>query len=44
MFPETQTNNNELMSLLVPMLSQRGVDPNVLLAMNRNGGFVGEGG
>ena len=44
MFPETGTNNSELMSLLAPLLSQRGVDPNVLLAMNRNGGFGGEGG
>ena len=44
MFPENGTNNSELMSLLAPLLSQRGVDPNVLLAMNRNGGFGGEGG
>lgn len=44
MFPETGTNNSELMSLLAPLLSQRGVDPNVLLAMNRNSGFGGEGG
>ena len=44
MLPETGTNNSELMSLLAPLLSQRGVDPNVLLAMNRNGGFGGEGG
>ena len=44
MFPETGTNNSELMSLLAPLLSQRGVDPNVLLAMNRNCGFGGEGG
>lgn len=41
MFPEQQGN---LMSVLGPMLSQRGVDPNVLLAMNRNNGFGGEGG
>ena len=44
MFPETGTTNNGLMSLLAPLLSQRGVDPNVLLAMNRNCGFGGEGG
>lgn len=42
MFPET--GNSELMSLLAPLLSQRGVDPNVLLAMSRNNGFGGEGG
>lgn len=41
MFPEQQGN---LMSVLGPMLSQRGVDPNVLLTMNRNNGFGGEGG
>lgn len=41
MFPEQQGN---LMSVLGPILSQRGVDPNVLLAMNRNNGFGGEGG
>lgn len=41
MFPEQQGN---LMSVLGPMLSQRGADPNVLLAMNRNNGFGGEGG
>ena len=39
MFPETGTTNNGLMSLLAPLLSQRGVDPNILLAMNRNCGF-----
>ena len=32
------------MSILAPMLSQKGIDPNVLLAMNRNCGFGGEGG
>lgn len=31
------------MSLLDPLLSQIDVDPNVLLAMNRNGVFGGEG-
>lgn len=45
MFPETGSSNGELMSLLAPLLSQKGVDPNVLLAMNRgNNGFGGEGG
>ena len=43
MFPESGATNGELMSMLAPLLSQRGVDPNVLLAMNRNG-FGGEGG
>ena len=44
MFPETNANNG-LVSMLAPMLSQRGVDPNVLLAMrNNSNGFGGEGG
>lgn len=43
MFPETESNNG-LMSLIAPLLTQRGVDPNVLLAMNRNNGFGGDGG
>ena len=34
-----------LMSLLAPLLQQRGLDPNLLVAMNKNnGGFGGEGG
>ena len=46
MFPESGSSNGELMSMLVPLLSQRGVDPNVLLALNNKGnnGFGGEGG
>ena len=45
MFPESGASNGELLSILAPMLSQRGLDPNLLLAMNRNnGGFGGEGG
>lgn len=44
MFPESGSSNGELMSMLAPLLSQRGVDPNVLLALNRDGGFGGEGG
>lgn len=44
MFPESGTSTNGLLSTLVPLLSQKGVDPNVLLAMNRNNGFGGEGG
>lgn len=34
---------NNILSCLAPFLKQNGVDPNVLLAMNRNG-FGGEGG
>lgn len=41
MFPEQ--DNHDLLAVLAPMLQQKGVDPNVLLAMNRNG-FGGEGG
>lgn len=44
MFPENGTNNNGLVSMLAPLLQQRGVDPNVLLAMKNNSGFGGEGG
>lgn len=45
MFPESGSSNGELMSMLAPLLSQRGVDPNMLLALNnRDGGFGGEGG
>lgn len=45
MFPETiGASTSQLMSILAPMLSQKGIDPNVLLAMNRNCGFGGEGG
>lgn len=41
MFPESKTSNGELMSILSPLLQQRGLDPNLLL-MNRNN-FGGEG-
>ena len=44
MFPESGTSNNGLVSMLAPLLQQRGVDPNVLLAMKNNSGFGGEGG
>ena len=45
MFPESGASNGELLSILAPMLSQRGLDPNLLLAMNNhNNGFGGEGG
>lgn len=44
MFPESGSSNGELMSVLAPLLSQRGVDPNVLLALDRNNNGFGEGG
>lgn len=40
MFPENNSGN--MLSLLAPLLQQRGIDPSVLLAMN-NGGFGGCG-
>lgn len=33
-----------MMSLLAPLLQQRGLDPNLLLAMNKDNGGFGEGG
>ena len=45
MFPETSgASTSQLMSILAPMLSQKGIDPHVLIAMNRNCGCGGEGG
>ena len=44
MFPETGASNGELVSLLAPLLQQRGVDPNLLLMNRGNYGFGGEGG
>ena len=44
MFPDQGTNNSGLISMLAPLLQQKGVDPNVLLAMKNNSGFGGEGG
>lgn len=44
MFPETGTSSGELVSLLAPLLSQRGLDPNLLLMNRNNYGFGGEGG
>ena len=32
-----QDANNGVLNALVPLLNQRGIDPNVLLAMNNNG-------
>lgn len=44
-FGENGTSNNGLLGLLAPMMRNNGLDPNLLLAMNRNGnGFGGEGG
>lgn len=37
-------SNNGILSLLGPLMQQRGVDPNVLLAMQGRDGFGGEGG
>jgi len=37
--PEGSGNNGGMMSLIAPLLQQRGVDPNVLLAMKDNNGF-----
>lgn len=34
-----QDTNNSVLNALVPLLNQRGIDPNVLLAMQNNGGF-----
>lgn len=41
MFPET---NNSMLSMLAPLLQQKGIDPNVLLASRNNSSFGGEGG
>lgn len=40
MFPES--NNSELMSLIAPLLQQRGLDPNLLLMNRGNYGFGGD--
>lgn len=37
-------SNNGILSLLGPLMQQKGVDPNVLLAMQNRDGFGGEGG
>lgn len=41
MFPES---NNSMLSMLAPLLQQKGIDPNVLLASRNNSSFGGEGG
>ena len=38
-----QDSNNGIMSILAPMLQQRGIDPNMLLAMQNQNGFGGNG-
>lgn len=43
-FGNEGNGQNGIMSLLAPLLQQRGLDPNLLVAMNRNGnGFGNEG-
>ena len=37
--PEGSGNNGGMLSLIAPLLQQKGVDPNVLLAMKGNNGF-----
>ena len=44
MFPESGHSNSDLMSIIGPLLSQRGLDPNLLLTMNRNNGPFGNEG
>lgn len=44
MFPETGTSNSGLLSVLAPLLSQKSIDPNMLLALQGQNGFGGEGG
>lgn len=44
MFPESGTSNSGLLSMLAPLLSQRQIDPNMLLALQGQNGFGGEGG
>lgn len=41
---DSASNNNGILSLLGPLMQQKGVDPNVLLAMQNRDGFGGEGG
>ena len=36
---EGSTSNNGMLGLLAPLLQKQGVDPNLLVAMNRGGGF-----
>lgn len=43
-FGNEGTGSNGIMSLIAPLLQQKGVDPNVLLAMKGNSGFGGSEG
>lgn len=43
-FGNEGNGQGSIMSLLAPLLQQRGLDPNLLLAMNKNGNGFGEGG
>lgn len=43
-FGNEGSGQGSMMSLLAPLLQQRGLDPNLLLAMNKNGNGFGEGG
>lgn len=43
MFPEQGVSSGELMSVIGPLLSQRGLDPNLLLMNRNNFGFGGDG-
>ncbi len=36
-FPENTTGNSGMLAMLAPLLQQKGVDPNLLACMNRNG-------
>lgn len=38
-----ESANSGILSLLGPLMQQRGIDPTALLAMNNNGGFGGQG-
>lgn len=45
--PEAGASGGGMMAMLAPLLQQKGIDPNLLVAMqgkNNNGGFGGEGG
>lgn len=44
MFGNEGNGQSGMMSLIAPLLQQRGLDPNLLVAMNRGGGFGGNEG
>lgn len=43
-FPDNGGNCANMMSMLAPLISKSGIDPNVLALMNNNGGFGGNNG